>query len=89
MWISCISASLAATPAQVAEKDTNGPDIRNLTITQDTVTLSIVNPEGQPYDVQFSTDGSSWKTLARNQTGTSWAGPCPGGTQGCFQVVRP
>jgi hypothetical protein len=79
----------AATPARLVQKDSGGPDVRSLAIHSDTATLSIVNAEGQPYDVQFSSDGSSWKTLAHNQTGATWTGPCPGGAQGCYRVVTP
>jgi hypothetical protein len=88
-WIRNLVIKKAATPAPMATEDSAGPDIHSLAINRDTVTLSIVNPDGWPYDVQFSTDGSSWKTLARDQTGTTWAGPCPGGAQGYYQVVKP
>jgi hypothetical protein len=53
------------------------------------VTLSILNPEGASYNIQFSTDRSAWTILAANQTGTTWAGPVPGGPQGFYRLTIP
>ena len=72
-------------PAQ----EPSAPAIANMTIHGGKVTLNISNPSGGSYDVQFSTDGLAWKTVAAQQTGAVWTGPCPGGAQGYYQVVNP
>jgi hypothetical protein len=53
------------------------------------VILSILNPGGATYSVQFSADRSSWTTVAKNQTGTTWAGSVPGGPQGFYRLANP
>jgi hypothetical protein len=73
---------------QPAQKP-SAPAIANMTIQGGKVTLNISNPSGESYDVQFSTDGLAWKTVAAQQTGAVWTGPCPGGAQGYYQVVNP
>ena len=53
------------------------------------VLLSIRNPGGTAYSVQYSADRSLWTTLAANQTGTSWTGLVPGGPQGFYRLANP
>ncbi len=53
------------------------------------VTLSILNPGGSAYHVEFSADGSLWTTLATNQTGTSWTGPVPEHPPGFYRLTKP
>jgi hypothetical protein len=53
------------------------------------VILSILNPKGITYSVQFSADRSVWTTLAANQTGSSWSGPVPDGPQGYYRLTNP
>ncbi len=90
-WVRNFSfASSAAPPlSALAVSDSTGPTIRRLTTGVKKVTLEILNPSGGPYNVQFSTDGAAWKTVAKNRTGSAWTGPCPGGAQGYYQVVKP
>jgi hypothetical protein len=53
------------------------------------VILSILNPEGTPYTVQYSADRSLWTILAANLTGTTWTGPVPDGPQGFYRLTNP
>jgi hypothetical protein len=53
------------------------------------VTLSILNPGGTTYSLQFSPDQCVWHTLASNQTGTTWTGPVPDGPQGFYRLATP
>jgi hypothetical protein len=64
------------------------PDVTGLTTDGTNVTLAVSNPSGGAYDVQFSTDRVSWKTIASAQSGSSWTGPVSGEPQGYYQVVR-
>lgn len=64
------------------------PDILGLTIQNGMATLR-VSATDRPYNVQFSPDGSAWTTVAANQIGGSWTGPCPTTDAGYFQLVSP
>jgi hypothetical protein len=68
---------------------TNAPSIRRISVRAGKTTLDIANPGGGSYNVQFSSDGSSWSTVAANQTSTVWTGAYPGGRRGYYHVVRP
>jgi hypothetical protein len=63
--------------------------IRKISLSRGKVTLEINNPKKSLYNVQFSTDSVSWKTVANDQTVKIWTGPDPGGYRGFFQVVNP
>lgn len=62
-------------------------EINQLQITGGTATLDWADPGGGRYDVQFSTDGAVWTTIAARHSGNTWAGPLPNPTAGRFQVV--
>jgi hypothetical protein len=87
-WLRSFTVQFAG-PLQVTGKDGAPVEIRSLSLSAGTVTLSILNPSGAKYNVQFSSDRVIWKTLATNQGGTVWTGPVPGGVQGYFQLVNP
>jgi hypothetical protein len=88
-WIWQFIFPFAPAADRLAATDPTAPEIHRLSIAAGTVTLRIINPTGQPYDLQFSIDGRSWETVARGQTGVIWTGPCPGSAQGYYQVVKP
>jgi hypothetical protein len=61
--------------------------VSQIKISGGNVNLKLQDLGGGPYDVQFSTDGLTWITLARNQSGGTWTGKLPGAMRGYFQVV--
>jgi hypothetical protein len=67
----------------------SGPSIQHLAINSQKVTLQISNPGGSSYNIQFSSDGTTWQTVARNQTSGQWTEPYRAGRQGYYQVVKP
>ena len=64
------------------------PKISQLAITGSQVSLRILNPGGAPYDIQFSTDDSTWQTVASNLTGATWAGTLPNLEMGYYRTVN-
>jgi hypothetical protein len=50
--------------------------------------LGVNEPEGA-YNVEWSSDGSTWKILAAGQTGSTWTGPVPPGPRGYFRLTQP
>ena len=64
------------------------PRILRLSFRGGVATLGL-SQTGTPYDVQWSADGVAWTTLAGNQTGATWTGPCPPGTRGFFRLTQP
>lgn len=64
------------------------PDIVGLTIQNGQATLR-VSATNQPFNVQFSPDRVFWTTIATNQIGGTWTGPCPAAGAGYFQLVSP
>ena len=62
------------------------PAIQRLIIGNGAVTLDVSNPGGTAYDVQVSTDGAAWTTLAQNQTGAQWLAPFTGNNKGYFRL---
>jgi hypothetical protein len=63
--------------------------IQSIYATEGKVILSILNPGGITFSVQFSADRSFWTTLAANQTGTTWTGPAPSTPQGFYRLTNP
>lgn len=53
------------------------------------VVLDIKNVGGAPYNVQFSPDRVSWKTVATGQTASLWQESSRSGVQGYYQLVNP
>jgi hypothetical protein len=88
-WIrSFIVPSASAAPSPLAVSSSTEPTIRRLSASGGWITLEIANAR-KAYDVQFSSDGRKWKTVARNRTGILWSQPHPGGTQGYYRLVTP
>lgn len=50
----------------------------------DSVTLTIHNPSGLPYDLQRSADLVSWETAATSESTGTWTGAVPAGTGQLF-----
>jgi hypothetical protein len=72
--------------------DPNGtrrPALRRISVSNTAITLSVSNPDGATYLVQFSTDRNTWQTIATAQTGTTWTGSRPSGAVGFFQLAMP
>ncbi len=65
------------------------PSIRSIAVSGGKVSLDILNSTGGPYQVQFTTDGLAWKTVADSQTAARWTAPCPGGSQGFYRLIKP
>jgi hypothetical protein len=65
------------------------PAIRHISVRAGKTTLGVVNSGGGTYNVQFSSDGSTWSTVATGQSSTVWSGTYPGGVKGYYQLVRP
>ena len=76
-----------ANPKAVTTADS--PSIGHLRVSLGKATLDVLNPGGGGYNVQFSSDATSWKTVATNQTATVWTGTYAGTARGYYQVVRP
>jgi hypothetical protein len=72
-----------------AASASSGPSIQHLAIGSLKVTLQISNPGGTSYNIQFSPDGATWQTVARNLTSGQWTEPYRAGRQGYYQVVKP
>ena len=66
----------------------SGPAIRQISV-RNGQTILRVDPAGGSYNVQFSSDGRTWQTVATNQTAAVWSGPYPGGVRAYYKVVRP
>jgi hypothetical protein len=64
------------------------PRILHLTLCEGMATLEL-SQTGTPYNVQWSSEGCTWTTLAASQTGATWTGPCPPGARGYFQLTQP
>jgi hypothetical protein len=89
-WIFSFQVQLHDRMKPAGAPGASAPQIVNLQVSSGLVSLNIVNPAGGPYDVQFSTDGLAWTTIASHQTGSVWKGPPPGGgRQGYYQVIAP
>lgn len=65
------------------------PSISSLAVSAGTATLKIYNPRDARFNVQYSSDGRSWQTVASNQTGTVWKDRHRDGPQGFYQIVNP
>ncbi len=63
-----------------------GPMIEQIVVASGMVTLRVENPGGQPYDVQFSTDGREWVTVATNQVSELWVSPVRNATCGYYKI---
>lgn len=52
----------------------------------ETIVLSVENPSASPYQVQRTLDLATgeWETVDTEQTGATWSGPIPGGTDRAF-----
>jgi hypothetical protein len=61
--------------------------IRSLSLRKGIVALGIQSTAGTTYNVQFSPDRVSWKTVATGQTAGLWQEPSRGGLQGYYQLV--
>jgi hypothetical protein len=89
-WLqSLIVPNSALSKAKTTVVDPIAPDIQKMVATGAKVTLTIRNPKAQIYNIEFSTDGSTWNTVASAQAGPTWTGPFPGGTQGYFRLTNP
>lgn len=76
-------------PSADFNKASQPPSIQRIQVKASAVTLEISNPSGGVWNVQFSTDGVRWTTVATNVTGTVWTGPSPGGRAGYYEVAQP
>jgi hypothetical protein len=75
--------------SSVASRGSTRPAIGRLNLARRRVTLEISNTNGGAYDIQFSPDGLSWRTIETKQTAGTWTGPYLGGTQGYYRLVNP
>jgi hypothetical protein len=82
-------ATSLSSPSPLAVGSSTEPVIRRISVGGHKITLEILNAGAKAYDVQFSSDGQKWKTVARNRTGSIWRGTDPGGAQGYFRLVNP
>lgn len=62
-------------------------EILRVSVQEGIATLGISNRRNVLFDVQFSTNGENWRTVAANQSGDKWTGPLPDPVQGQFQVI--
>jgi len=76
----------AATPT--APSDATAPAIQRLVLPTGNARLDIRNPNGEAYDVQFSSDASTWKTVATHQLSTQWTAPFTSGSRGYFRLTK-
>jgi hypothetical protein len=63
--------------------------ISNISMRAGRIALAISTSLSDPYNVQFSSDGVSWQTLATNQTAAVWVTRKPESSQGYFRLVQP
>lgn len=64
------------------------PVIRRVLLPQGKVTLEVSNPTGEPYNIQFSTDGAIWNTLAEKEVVSRWTGSFTPGPKGYFKLSK-
>jgi len=64
-------------------------EIQSLNIHSGLTTLRVHNAAGARYNIQFSTDGLAWTTIASNHTGSVWTGKWPAGARGCYRLTAP
>jgi hypothetical protein len=62
-------------------------EVTRLIVEGGMATLEWADPGGGLCDVQFSTDGRLWTTIAARQSGNTWTGSLPALDYGRFQVV--
>jgi len=87
-WVRNFAINLGVGLTVSGSSSSPPPDIVGFTIQNNQATLRISDPN-RSFNVQFSTDRVFWTTIATNQIGGSWTGPCPAPTVGFFQLVSP
>lgn len=88
-WIRNFVINIVSSTTLSTAKSTAVSRISSIAVKDGNVTLAIQNPDGGAYDVQHSTDGVSWKTVARNQKGAVWKGRLPDGVRGYYRAFQP
>ena len=76
------ASSLAVT------QNSSTAEIKSLSISAGQATLHVSNHAGERYNVQFSTDGAAWTTVATNRTSHIWNGRLPPGRRGYYRLTR-
>lgn len=90
-----VAVATAVSPLPVSKTAGSAADvstaaeIRGLSFRDGKVVLDIKNASGTPYNIQFSPDGVSWKTISTGQTAKVWQEQLRGGEQGYYQLVNP
>lgn len=87
-WVRHFQLNLSPPSRSKTTVGASVPRIVGLTVRSGQATLTL-SQSTAPYNVQWSGDGLAWTTLAANQTGATWTGPCPPGAQGYFQLTQP
>ena len=89
-WVRIFTVGAPAPlPSLTAATSLTPPSVRGLTLDKGKVTLDVQNPYAEAYDVQFSSDGTSWNSVARNQTGVQWTSLLNPGPKGYFRLTTP
>jgi len=88
-WIRIYSRFSAPKPGTLLDAASGAPMISHLAVTSGHISLEISKANVGTYDVQFSSDGSAWKTVATNQVASVWTSPLPGGAQGYYRLIQP
>jgi len=88
-WIRNFVVQAAQLQSAALVANSSSPEIQSLSLSAGLATLHVLNPSGSSYNVEFSTDGVAWTTVATNQTATTWSAPCPGGGRGYYRLSTP
>ena len=81
-WVRNFTVNKAASAPSAAR-------IHRLSFSNGNAVLAIQSVGDGAYDVQFSTDRVSWKTVATGQTAALWQEPARTDAQGYYQLVNP
>jgi hypothetical protein len=84
-WIQIFNFPNAA-PAPDLAASSITPEVRSIHLQGKNIVLQ-VQENGTRFDIQFSSDGAVWSTLAVSQKGIAWTGPRPDSPQGYFRAV--
>ena len=85
-WVFISNFLLAANASSISGSE---PELQSISIENEKVSLRVRNSKGGEYDVQFSSEGLSWTTVASRQRTTKWTTSKPGTDQGYYRLVRP
>ncbi|MCW5553396.1 MAG: hypothetical protein KIS67_14700 [Verrucomicrobiae bacterium] len=86
-WTRRFFISMARTAGASSRTDSELA-ITSIVIEKSDIKLLVMVPAGAAYDLWFSRDGTTWKSVATKQASPVWRGTYPGGTHGYYRAVK-